>query len=109
MLNLGARLANRRTLFGDAALLLFLFAQASDGVLTYVGVATYGTGIEGNPLITWLMHAMGEGPALTTAKAASASFGIALHLSSVHNVVAALAAFSLAFAVLPWMALLFVL
>ena len=109
MLNLGARFRNRRTLFGDAALLLFLLAQASDGILTYIGVATYGRGMEGNPLITWLMHAMGEGPALTTAKVAAAACGIALHLSSVHNVVAALAAFYVAVAVVPWMALLFIL
>jgi len=107
MLKMGARLADRRTLFGDVALLLFLLAQASDGVLTYIGVATYGTSMEGNPLITWLMGAMGEGPALTAAKVAAAACGIALHLSSVHYVVAALAAFYIAGAVVPWMALLF--
>ena len=44
-------------LFGDIAVVVFLVAQASDGVLTYVGVATYGRGIEGNPLIGWLMTA----------------------------------------------------
>lgn len=109
MLKMGVRLADRRTLFGDVALLLFLLAQASDGVLTYIGVATYGTSMEGNPLITWLMAAMGEGPALTAAKVAAAACGIALHLSSVHYVVAALAAFYVAVAVLPWMALLFLL
>ena len=107
MLRMGARLADRRSLFGDVALLLFLLAQASDGVLTYVGVATYGTSMEGNPLITWLMTAMGEGPALTTAKVAAAACGIALHLSSVHYVVAALTAFYVAVAVVPWMTLLF--
>lgn len=107
MLKTGARRADRRTLFGDVALLLFLLAQASDGVLTYIGVATYGTAMEGNPLITWLMHAMGEGPALTTAKIAAAACGIALHLSSVHYVVAALAAFYVAVAIVPWMTLLF--
>ena len=109
MLKMGARLADRRTLFGDVALLLFLLAQASDGVLTYIGVATYGTSMEGNPLITWLMAAMGEGPALTAAKVAAAACGIALHLSSVHYVVAALTAFYVAVAILPWMALLFLL
>jgi uncharacterized membrane protein len=108
MLTSGARIRNR-SVFGDVALLLFLLAQASDGVLTYIGVSTYGHGIEGNPLITWLMHAMGEGAALTMAKAAAASCGIALHLSSVHSVVAILAVFYVAVAVLPWMALLFVL
>jgi uncharacterized membrane protein len=109
MLNLEARFRNQRTLFGDAALLLFLLAQASDGVLTYIGVSTYGRAMEGNPLITWLMHTVGDGPALTIAKASAAACGIALHLSSVHNVVAALAAFYVAVAVVPWMALLFLL
>lgn len=108
MTNPARRIANRRALFGDIALLLFLLAQASDGVLTYVGVSTYGVSIEGNPLITWLMQTMGEGLALTTVKAAAAFFGIALHLSSVHKAVAVLAAFYVAVAVVPWMALLFV-
>ena len=106
--NLARRIANRRTLFGDLALLLFLLAQASDGVLTYIGVSTYGVSVEGNPLISWLMHAMGEGLALTTAKVAAASFGIALHLSAVHKAVAVLAVFYVAVAVVPWMALLFI-
>ena len=44
-----------RDIFGDVALLVFLIAQASDGVLTYVGVSTYGLHIEANPLIGWLM------------------------------------------------------
>ena len=39
-----------RDVFGDVALLVFLIAQASDGVLTYVGVSTYGMRIEANPL-----------------------------------------------------------
>jgi hypothetical protein len=109
MLTLEARFRNQRTLFGDAALLLFLLAQASDGVLTYIGVSTYGRTMEGNPLITWLMHTVGDGPALTIAKGSAAACGIALHLSSVHTVVAALAAFYVAVAVVPWMALLFIL
>lgn len=109
MVRLARRITSRRTLWGDLALLLFLVAQASDGVLTYIGVSTYGTSIEGNPLITWLMHTMGDGLGLTTAKGAAALFGIALHLSSVHKAVAVLAVFYVAVAVVPWMALLFVL
>jgi len=106
-MNVGSSGATRRNMFGDIALLLFLLAQASDGVLTYVGVATYGVGIEGNPIIAWLMGAMGEGLALTTAKVTAGLFGIALHLSSVHKVVAVLAVFYFAVAVLPWVAILF--
>lgn len=97
----------RRNIFGDVALIIFLLAQASDGVLTYIGVSTYGTHVEGNPLIEWLMSAMGQGAALATVKLAAAVFGIALHLSAVHRAVALLAVFYLAVAVVPWMAILF--
>src|SRR5687768_9491225 len=82
-----------RSRFGDLALVLFLLAQASDGVLTYVGVSIYGPRMEGNPLIAWLMASMGEGLALTTAKLTAGVFGIALHLSAVHKAVAFLAVF----------------
>jgi hypothetical protein len=94
-------------MFGDLALILFLLAQASDGVLTYIGVSLYGPHIEGNPVIGWLMAAMGEGPALATAKLAAGGFGIALHLSAVHKAVACLALFYVVVAVCPWVAILF--
>ena len=104
---MGTRGSTGRDIFGDIALLVFLIAQASDGVLTYVGVSTYGMHIEANPIIGWLMSHVGEGAALTTAKVAAGLFGIALHLSSVHRAVAILAVFYLAVAVFPWVAILF--
>jgi hypothetical protein len=94
-------------LWGNLAVIAFLIAQASDGVLTYVGVSVYGMGIEGNPLLVWLMGAMGEGPALATAKLTAGGFGIALHLSAVHRAVALLALFYVVVAVGPWVAILF--
>lgn len=97
----------RRSIFGDVALIVFLLAQASDGVLTYIGVSTYGPHVEGNPLIAWLMSAMGEGPALAAAKLTAGFFGIALHLSAVHKAVALLAGFYVAVAIIPWVAILF--
>jgi hypothetical protein len=97
----------RRNLFGDVALVAFLLAQASDGVLTYIGVRTFGPRIEGNPLIAWLMTAIGEVPALATAKLTAGFFGIALHLSAVHRAVALLAVFYVAVAIVPWIAILF--
>jgi hypothetical protein len=95
--------------FGDLALLVFLLAQALDGVLTYIGVSTYGMHMEGNPLIGWLMTAMGEGPALAAAKLTAGCFGVVLHVSAVHRAVALLAGFYLVAAVIPWMAVLFLL
>lgn len=97
----------RRDLFGDLALVAFLIAQASDGVLTYVGVTSYGQHMEANPIISWLMASIGQGAALATAKLTAGLFGIALHLSSVHKAVAVLAVLYLAVAVLPWIAILF--
>ncbi|MBE3071857.1 MAG: hypothetical protein IMZ67_02680 [Acidobacteria bacterium] len=88
-------------------MLAFLLAQASDGALTYVGIATMGPGIEGNPLLASLMRAAGGGAALVGAKLVAASLGIVLHISGVHRIVAALAALYVAAAVVPWTALLF--
>ena len=87
--------------------IVFLIAQACDGVLTYVGVATYGPRAEGNPLLAWLMAALGRGAGVAAAKAAAGAFGIALHLVAVHRVVAALAVFYLAVAIVPWIGILF--
>ena len=98
---------SHRSIFGDLALLLFLLAQAGDGVLTYVGVSLYGLHMEGNPVIAWLMAAIGEGPALASAKIAAGGFGIALHLSAVHKAVASLAVFYIVVAVAPWVAILY--
>jgi hypothetical protein len=95
--------------FGDLVLVLFLLAQLADGMLTYLGVKTFGRSAEGNPLLLWLMASVGEGPALAGAKLVAGSFGIALHLNAVHRVVAALTLLYLAVAVLPWMAVLFLL
>jgi uncharacterized membrane protein len=92
----------------NIAVVIFLLAQACDGVLTYVGVSVYGPSIEGNPLIAWLMGAMGQGLALAATKMTAGAFGIALHLSSVHRVVAALAGFYVVVAILPWVAILFI-
>jgi len=106
--NVGSARATPRRVFGDVALVVFLLAQALDGILTYVGVATFGMGAEGNPVVAWLMNALGHGPGLATAKVAAGVFGIALHLSDVHKAVAVLAGFYLVVAVGPWIAFLFV-
>ena len=40
---------HRHTSFGNAVILVFLLAQAADGVFTYLGVQIFGRTIEGNP------------------------------------------------------------
>lgn len=93
----------RRQRFGNVSILLFLLAQAADGALTYLGVRTLGLGIEGNPLLLTLMVTIGAAPALLGAKFMAAMLGISLHLIGVHRIVAALTAFYVFGAVLPWM------
>jgi hypothetical protein len=88
--------------FGNLVIVLFLLAQAADGVFTYVGLRLHGPLIEGNPLLSWLMQVMGSGMALASAKATAAGLGIVLHLTAVHRIVAALTAVYLVAALLPW-------
>jgi hypothetical protein len=99
--------AVRSVRFGNTVVLAFLVAQACDGVFTYIGIATYGARIEANPLLGWLIGALGCGPGVAAAKAAAGAFGIVLHLIAVHRLVAALAAFYVVAAVLPWVGVLF--
>src|SRR5215218_1119680 len=80
----------RRSIFGDAVLLVFLLAQCFDGVFTYVGVVSFGPAIEANPLIAGLMASIGHGPGLVTAKVTAVVLGIGLHLRGVHGAVALL-------------------
>jgi len=46
-----------RSRFGDVVIVLFLLAQAADGVMTYVGVSTFGVSLEANPLLASLIRA----------------------------------------------------
>ena len=92
--------------FGNFAVLAFLAVQACDGVLTYIGLATFGPHIEGNPIVASLMAAFGVVPGLAGAKLLAGGFGILLHLSGVHRLIALLTAIYVALAVVPWTALL---
>jgi len=98
----------RLTRFGNLAIVLFLVMQGLDGVFTYVGLAVYGPAIEANPLLGWLMHSFGAGPALAGAKLTAAGLGIVLHLVAVHRAVALLTLLYACAAILPWTHLLFV-
>jgi Domain of unknown function (DUF5658) len=98
---------SRSTTFGNVAIVLFFVSQALDGAFTYIGVLTWGPTIEGNPLLAWLMAAVGPGTALASAKLAAAGFGMILHLAAVHRAVAILTAIYVSAALFPWM-LLFV-
>ena len=91
-----------RSLFGDAVIVLFLFAQAADGMCTYVGVSTFGTHLEANPLLLALMTTLGLATAVTSAKIFAAILGMSLHRLGVHGVLAGLTGLYLFAALLPW-------
>ena len=99
----------KRSVFGDAAIVLFLVLQAADGVLTYVGVKTLGLGMEANPLLLALMVTLGQAPAVLCAKGVAVALGMSLHLIGVHKIVALLSAIYLTAAVIPWAGLLIML
>lgn len=92
--------------FGNAVVLVFVLAQALDGVLTYVGVSSVGHMTEGNPLVAGLVGSLGLGPALVSAKLWACGLGAALHLSGTHRLVALLAAVYFVAAIVPWTAIL---
>jgi Domain of unknown function (DUF5658) len=99
--------ASPRSRFGDVALVAFLLVQLFDGVLTYLGIITYGPGAEGNPVISSMMQTFGHAGGLMTAKFTAAGLGAALHFRRVHGLIAALTGLYVAAAIVPWAALLF--
>jgi hypothetical protein len=92
-----------RSTSGDAIMLLFLVAQLLDGVFTYVGIATFGAAIEGNPLLAWHIAMFGPGVALIGAKAVAVTCGATLHFCNRHRTIGVLTIIYLAAAVCPWM------
>jgi uncharacterized membrane protein len=101
-----SRTVAERSRFGDAVIVLFLIAQAADGVMTYVGVTTLGVQLEANPLLASLMNIFGQGAAVTSAKLLASGLGISLHLIGVHRILAILTGVYLLAAILPWAGLL---
>ena len=91
--------------FGDLAVVLFFSVQLLDGLLTYLGVLTWGMSIEANPIIGTAMSAFGPGTTLAVAKLVAMGFGIILHLQLFHTAVAVLTGFYLAVSIVPWTAL----
>ena len=97
---------SQRSRFGDAVLVVFLFAQVCDGVCTYVGIHTFGASIEANPIVAWYIAGLGVGTALIAVKGLAFSCGALLYLLACHRTIAALAALYAVAAVVPWLTLL---
>jgi hypothetical protein len=84
-------------------LLLFLTAQAWDGVFTYAAVSTHGLAAEGNVLLATWMAMAGLAPALVAAKLGAACCGLLLYSRRLHVVLAGLTLLYAAYAIGPWM------
>ena len=97
-----------RSRFGDVVIVLFLLAQAADGVMTYVGVATFGVNMEANPLLASLMAMFGQGATIAGAKVTASILGISLHLVGVHRILAVLTGVYAVGALLPWITTLLI-
>jgi hypothetical protein len=96
------RLDSPHGLFGDLAVIAFIVVQCLDGALTYLGVHIWGLSIEANPLVSSAVAMAGVGTGLAATKAFAVALGMMLHLRRVHLVVAGLALFYIAVAILPW-------
>jgi hypothetical protein len=87
-------------------LALFVAVQVADGVLTALGVARFGTGVEANPLLVRSMLTFGSGGALLAAKTVAILGGSILHKYSYHLVLVVLTVGYVFATVLPWSLLL---
>ena len=98
--------AATRSRFGDAVLLLFLGTQVTDGALTYVGILSFGTHIEANPIVSWYVGVLGVGAAIVSAKVFATLCALTLHVRERHRTLAFLSLVYLAAAVWPWIRVL---
>ena len=99
-------LSNRGLSRAQLVWLAFVAVQALDGVLSYVGVSLHGPEIEANPLVAWYLAALGPAAGFTAAKLFAVMCGVVLYVTAHHRLVAILTLLYLAFAVVPWFALL---
>lgn len=92
----------KSTRFGNLAFVVFALAQVADGALTYLGIQTFGTTVEANPLLSWYMAAGGVMLAIVGAKVFALSCGAVLHLRAFHGAIAWLTLVYLVASVAPW-------
>lgn len=100
------RARGQSRLFGDIVWVLFVGAQAADGVFTYVGLRLFGVEMEGNPLIGWYAATLGIGTALASAKLLATTCAAFLHVVGRHLTLASLTIVYLVGAVWPWVEVL---
>ena len=93
---------NTRKLLGNIAVTCFIIVQLADWLATYQGLIRFGTEIEANPLLRFLMERYDIVFALTSAKLAATIAGSFLHLFNRHLEVASLTLIYTCFALIPW-------
>lgn len=91
-----------RNLLGNIAVTCFIIVQLADWFATYQGLIRFGTEIEANPLLRFLMERYDIVFALTSAKLAATIAGSFLHLFNRHLEVASLTLIYTWFALIPW-------
>ena len=82
--------------------MLFLIAQACDGIFTYVAVQAHGVAAEGNVVLGTWMGLVGPVPTLIAAKLIAAAGGVLLYFHGVHRILAGLTLVYVAAAIGPW-------
>lgn len=87
---------------GNITLVCFMVAQLVDWFATYQGVTLFGTEIEANPVLRFLMERYDIILSLTAAKIAATAAGVFLHLFDRHFEVAFLTLVYSWFALVPW-------
>jgi hypothetical protein len=87
-------------------LLAFLLAQICDGVLTYVGVHTFGAAVEANPIVAWYIAVAGVGVGVILVKSLAIGCAMILHWRAYHGTLGVLTALYVAAALWPWTRLL---
>jgi len=71
--------------------------------MTAAGVAQFGAGIEGNPVLTFYATTLGIGVTVVAAKLFCIAAGMLLHLRAKHLALAILTLGYVLGAVMPWM------
>lgn len=95
-----------RTWYGDVAFVLFALVQLLDGIFTYIGIVSFGPGIEANPLLAWYVAAYGAATALIGAKLMALGCGAVLYATAMHRTMSALVVVYGVGALGPWVRIL---
>ncbi|MFN8005766.1 MAG: DUF5658 family protein [Terriglobia bacterium] len=95
-----------RILIGNFIVVCFILVQLLDWLATYHGVTLFGTSIEGNPVLRFLMEKYDIILVLTAAKLSATLAASFLHFLERHLAVAVLTLFYTVFALIPWIKVL---